>query len=682
MAAFLDLGDISVVSVDYFKSVALPPLCEPIDVSKVKDSLQRNPTIWMRDAGRWPAFKNKVWGSSKSGEKAFKPLSNVFDAVIREASKASGTPAKLRFASRPLASPLSEQCNVIFPDAYLLLVDKRSVDAQGDKKKHTDSDSWDDIVVSFGCKNNEEDAEREDHDKRIVWSLLHITGSDPCRRATFGITTEDTQMKFWFTCRAATLVSKPFDFFKEPEHLIYFFCCLAFADAHELGWDPTIQRVCVGGKIQYDITVCTDEGKNPVYQTTKVISDYRANALRGHGTRVFEARLKSEDGKLVKDAEPVVLKDSWHDCDGDREDRIHEQIFADLRKKQGIEQEAEARKYFLTVLAAGNVMVDGKIDGTDSLLRMSDLPADCTSYPLLVDEFPKTKPTRPAEGLIPSLPYVSSPAKRPMVVHRTHSRLVFKEVYQPIFEVRSLDVVFETLQDARQALQFMHNVDWVHREVNATNVLRAGSMGKLADLDYAKRMDSNSIHCEFQMEAPEFVACEVEVQKYLFISPSRWSLDRHFRPPFRFTPLHDMESLVWIPTWTLYYHVDQERSRPSEDHIRWFHTLFPGQPSRFGAFFGSFDYSVLPPSFHRAAHEVYEMHQGLMIAYTESEQVMPPAQEPDYTEPLAQLHSIFREFLASAVEYSRGICLFRPMAKCQQQENPTHETREKKKPKG
>ncbi|KAI5993946.1 hypothetical protein EDD15DRAFT_869456 [Pisolithus albus] len=141
------------------------------------------------------------------------------------------------------------------------------------------------------------------------------------------------------------------------------------------------------------------------------------------------------------------------------------------------------------------------------------------------------------------------------------------------------------LQDARQALQFMHSVDWVHREVNATNVLRAGSMGKLADVDYAKHVDSLKYHAllsDMSKEAPEFAACEVEVRNYLFISPSRWSLDIYFSSPFRFNPLYDTESLVWIPTWTLYYHVDQERSRPAEDHIRWFHTLFPGQSSRFG----------------------------------------------------------------------------------------------------
>ncbi|KAI6111249.1 hypothetical protein F5141DRAFT_774050 [Pisolithus sp. B1] len=59
--------------------------------------------------------------------------------------------------------------------------------------------------------------------------------SDPCRRTTFGFTTEDTQMKNLFTCRAATLVSKPFDFLMEAGHATHFFCCLAFANDHEPG---------------------------------------------------------------------------------------------------------------------------------------------------------------------------------------------------------------------------------------------------------------------------------------------------------------------------------------------------------------------------------------------------------------------------------------------------------------
>ncbi|KAI6046786.1 hypothetical protein EDC04DRAFT_1249602 [Pisolithus marmoratus] len=262
--------------------------------------------------------------------------------------------------------------------------------------------------------------------------------SDPCRRATFGVTIDNTDMKFWFTCRAVTLVSKPFDFLhQEPEHLIHFFCSVAFANDQELGWDPTIRRVCVGGKYQYDITVNTDEGKVLVYETTRVISDFTADALRGPGTRVFEVRLKSQDGKLVKDTELAILKDSWRDCD-------------------------------------------------------SDLLADCTSRPLPVDEL--SGQARTGKGLPPSFPCVRGSAKQSRIHHRIHSRLVFKEVCQPIYELRSLDAVFETLEDARIALQFLHSVRWVHRDVSAGNVLRVGGMGKLAGLEYAKRMEAETIH--------------------------------------------------------------------------------------------------------------------------------------------------------------------------------------------
>ncbi|KAI6029256.1 hypothetical protein BKA83DRAFT_683539 [Pisolithus microcarpus] len=149
--------------------------------------------------------------------------------------------------------------------------------------------------------------------------------------------------------------------------------------------------------------VCSDEGKKLVYQTKKVISDFSADALSDRGTRVFEARLKNQDGKLVKNAEPVLLMDSRTDCDRDREDEILEQIFADLRKKQNIEHEAEARKYLFTVLAAGI-----------SPLHGLDLPADCTPYSLPVDDLPKPKPTRTGAELT----------------------LVFKEVCQPIYELR------------------------------------------------------------------------------------------------------------------------------------------------------------------------------------------------------------------------------------------------------
>ncbi|KAI6140067.1 hypothetical protein EDD17DRAFT_1499893 [Pisolithus thermaeus] len=547
-AVLRDLGEIPSVSLEYFKSAALPPLRQQIDVTQIKESLQRDATVWSGELQRWAKFKTDPKKSGESEDETFKPLSEVFDAVVREASKTASTPAKLRFASRPSEAPISERTNSTRPDAYLLLVDKKSVDIPEDKA-HTGKklpDSWDNITVSFEYKKGNGDTDRKD----VIWSLHHIMRGDPCRRATFGVTIENTEMRFWFTCRAVTLVSKSFNFCTEPEHLIYFFCSLAFAEDHELGWDPTIQRVGVGGKIQYNIAVRTDEEKDLVYQTTRVISDYSADALSGRGTRVFEARLICLNGTSVKDAKPVVLKDSWREGDRDREDIILNQIFADLQNHKGPEQEEEARKYFLTVLAAGNVMVDGNIDNTDRLLRESDLPPDRSSYRLPVDEVPKQKPIRSGEGLTPTFPFVPCSAEHSKVPHRTHSRLVFREVCQPLYELRTLDTVFATLEDARKALQFLHSVGWVHRDVSGGNVLRWDKLGKLADLEYAKHMNSNTSH-EVRTGTLDFMACEVEAQKYLFQPHGLLPYDDDDSTPFRFNPLHDMESVWWIATWTL-----------------------------------------------------------------------------------------------------------------------------------
>ncbi|KAI6110909.1 hypothetical protein EDD16DRAFT_1522009 [Pisolithus croceorrhizus] len=640
-----DFGEVLSVSLGYFKSAALPPLRQQINVNQIKESLQRDATVWSRDSRRWAKFKTDPKKSGQSEDETFEPLSEVFDAVVGEASKTAGTPAKLRFASRPSEAPISERTNSTRPDAYLLLVDKKNVDIPEGKMAHTSKkspDSWDDIVVSFEFKKGNTDTDRKDDDQKVVWSLHHIMRGDPCRRATFGVTIENTEMRFWFTCRAVTLVSQSFNFCTEPEHLIYFFCSLAFAEDHELGWDPTIQRVGVGGKIQYNITVRTDEGKDLVYQTTRVISDYSADASSGRGTRVFEARLIFLNGTSVKDAEPVVLKDSWGDGDRDREDIILNQIFADLQKHKGREQEEEARKYFLTVLAAGNVMVEGNIDNTDRLLRESDLPPD-RSYRLPVDEVPKQKPIR------------------------THSRLVFREVCQPLYELQTLDTVFATLEDARKALQFLHSVGWVHRDVSGGNVLRWDNLGKLADLEYAKHMNSNASH-EVRTGTLDFMACEVEAQKHLFIQPKAIRKDPASRKrvqfPFRFNPLHDVESIWWIATWILYYHVDEKGRQLSTDQIRCFRELFPGRlNSRTSAFLAPLADAVLPTPFQTAAHIVEDMRDQLRIAYTASETNMPPV----YDDALEMLHSTFNECFASAAEHSRGVGLFRPPAAHRQQ---------------
>jgi len=43
-------------------------------------------------------------------------------------------------------------------------------------------------------------------------------------------------------------------------------------------------------------------------------------------------------------------------------------------------------------------------------------------------------------------------------------------------------------------LQLLHKSGWVHRDISPGNLMRIGGSVKLADLEYAKRLDSDKTH--------------------------------------------------------------------------------------------------------------------------------------------------------------------------------------------
>ncbi|KAI6016911.1 hypothetical protein BKA83DRAFT_4329497 [Pisolithus microcarpus] len=232
--------------------------------------------------------------------------------------------------------------------------------------------------------------------------------------------------------------------------------------------------------------------------------------------------------------------------------------------------------------------------------------------------------------------------------------------------------------DVHNALRLLHSIGWVHRDISGDNVSRSSEMSKLADPEHAKRMDSNATH-EVRTGTLDFMACEVKAQKYLFGPFRVEALDEDRNLPFKFNPLHDMESLWWIATWTLFYHVDQEGGRPSSQQVANFYELFPGRldsASRTNAFLTALKYKVLPASFQHAGYEVALMPAAIVAANKESEMTEPP----DYKNPLEKLNSVFTERLASAFALSRNIKMFSPNTK-RQQEDPPSDTRDPKQPK-
>lgn len=210
----------------------------------------------------------------------------------------------------------------------------------------------------------------------------------------------------------------------------------------------------------------------------------------GRGTRTWEAIPLSRYGHKVTEPQPVVLKDSWKDSNRDREDAIRDQILNAMGEKKG-----EAEKYFLIVVAAGDVVIGrlGMKDTTISLLRGAHLP-ESHWHQLRVDEELKGK-IGTSVGLYPILLDEDGvEVLPPGIQHRTRSRVVFAEVGQTIYELGSFSASYDTLQHAREGLQLMHDIGWVHRDVSPGNVLRVGNQGKITDLNYSKYMHSDTTH--------------------------------------------------------------------------------------------------------------------------------------------------------------------------------------------
>ncbi|KIJ07933.1 hypothetical protein PAXINDRAFT_139592 [Paxillus involutus ATCC 200175] len=473
----LELVPIQVVPFDYVLRSILPPLRSGIDIKSIRSSLTASRTL--TEDGQWAAFPVTPRNDGREEQAVFEGLQPVFTAIIEEARKTAERSPTVHLVKNPTKNNSSR------PDAYLLMEDKKSVQSQsGDSQ-----DSWDDIAVSLEFKKDKSRSERINNDQKLIWSLHHIMHNDPCRRSTFGVTIEDTEVRLWFTCRSVTVVAEAFDFVTDPDELIHLVCALAFADEEELGWDPTIQRVLVEGETRYDITFQEKEESPAVYRTIAIISDFGADAMMGKGTRVFKAYLKSRQGKAVSaPVEHVVIKDSWRDPDREREDQILQQVLEDVRTTQGADAAEDARKYFLTVLRGEDISINGRTDDTLCLLHGETVPDGCPWREVLLDRNSSRRPHVSSVGDMPDSPFrgVTPAPGSGMIQNKQHFRLVFDEVCQPIFEFKSLHDVLKTLLHAVAGLKYMHTAGWVHRDISVGNVLRHGDQGLITDLEYAK----------------------------------------------------------------------------------------------------------------------------------------------------------------------------------------------------
>jgi hypothetical protein len=298
--------------------------------------------------------------------------------------------------------------------------------------------------------------------------------TDPCRRFTFGITVEDTQMRLWFFARSHAMVTHSFNFvtvsttviilvpfnshlLKGLDIVIHIFASLVFADEESLGFDSTVSRIQVNNQIQYKYQVGEES-----YITTDTLADHAADFMRGRGTRVFKAHSESDASRSV------VLKDVWLEDDRIEEGVHLENIRAVITQMQTqgtvFPGNRDPSTYFLTVVAHGRVKVGGQTeDHTNNvMMRGSGLPSDLeyfsTSRPrepliqgsrvIWSDRGYSVGHTPEVSRDVAALILANLPRKAQRFQARIHYRIVFEEIGRTIHDLRKLSQVYQCLADA------------------------------------------------------------------------------------------------------------------------------------------------------------------------------------------------------------------------------------------
>ncbi|KAJ6511304.1 hypothetical protein C8R47DRAFT_729914 [Mycena vitilis] len=484
------------VPLEFFFTAVLPPGAESIP--SVEEELVEDGLL-----------VDGLWALTSSGSDAsadvkepdyFAALVQIFDAVVEAAEKVLKRPPNarlLRSVSDVVAATRSP-----LPDAQIRLITPGS-----------DSSSCFATAVPWRIESMRGRMESNDHE--LLWSCQDVLRDDPRRRFAFGVTLDEAQMRIWFFSRSEELVSSPFDCMTEVAALIHIFVRLAFATAEEIGYDTTMSRfVDDAGSEQMKIAVA-----GSVYITKKLLSE-RAEEVCGRTTRVWEAYREDDP-----DRTSVAIKDLWTSVDAVQEGSQLSELHDQLRSLADPATPRPPSEYFLTVLDHGFVSTsEGVDDHTLDVITRGQVPRTGLSH-------------------------------HP----RKHYRIVFKEVGTPLHRLRTLSDVMRALADATRALWLLYKLGLVHRDISPGNILFINGHGKLTDLEYLQSFKGTQAQSsERCIGTVDYASGEAAAQRYCFV-PDTDDV-RPPRPPFRFNPLHDLESTYWIGLWTILYHRRESQS--------------------------------------------------------------------------------------------------------------------------
>ncbi|KAK0230517.1 hypothetical protein IW262DRAFT_1306647, partial [Armillaria fumosa] len=422
--------------------------------------------------------------------------------------------------------------------------------------------------------------------------------ADPTRRFMFGMTIENTTTRFWFFSRAIVLVSEPFNFIKEYKHLIRYVLSLSFATTEELGYDLSVTRVAYPlvaspseHTIQYDYHIGGD-----TYRTMECLSSFRASGLPSRATRVWTV-CQINDKKHSK----YALKDVWVPSDAKTELEIQLEIFGSIEKNHPEIDREYRKKYFMeirnceVVRTSQNRNDDMPVFVRKPLETTGDLALYATEAASVSRTMPGSTISTPTGASLANPDADNKPRPPRLYKGRKHVRIVFADVGTPLSDIQRPRVLFKALSHALKGLYHLYLGHYVHRDISASNIILCNGVGKISDLEYAKKFLSQGPVNDPKTGTPIYMAIEVQATEYLFLPRKSRLLpqleepiaEKH-GPLFLHNYLHDIESLFWIGLHSLLstipatYLEDQPARRNKQRDL--FNLIFPhcleGSPAR------------------------------------------------------------------------------------------------------
>ncbi|KAF9258059.1 hypothetical protein L218DRAFT_964846 [Marasmius fiardii PR-910] len=509
-------------------------------------------------------------------------------------------------------TPLSsETVNTSRPDSYLYLLLKS---VMGDKT------GWEQLLAVGDFKKKKIKDIRENR-AQVLWGMHHIMRNDPRRCKTYGYSMEDDQARLWCYSRASVVVTEKFNWIENPEHFVKFILAFALTDAkhfppprnqqlttpsnttsydsvssvndgfssplssppssprdesgatcnegpwlsdeHQMrvGLDPTMRRVSIGEKIQYEIYVGED-----CYVTEGVICDWKADCGTGRATRVWIVHLKN------KHDEKFVLKDVWLEegstREGDTLDAIRKRV---NELKHGKEPPPKLEEWFNNHLLHkhSDQTIGEPVPGVHNSKKYIRLEANGAASQSIMASIHRGSQRTHSVGR----PIGGNPKRPPVKTHNMPSRFHYRITFEG-GAMEQLDHVSD-LKSASQAVIGILRGCWVlwkcgyiHRDISSSNALwdPKTKTGRLADFDYTAVFDKER-KGTVRTGTPHFWSIEVEQGTFFRLPDIFQALGKRSerprppeapRPPFQHNVLHDLESIYWLSLWTMLWLVCDE----------------------------------------------------------------------------------------------------------------------------